>query len=119
MTSDDVARDSGQAMTWHRLQTGAGRILLKVCRLIGCGKVREAKMQVPFVTTVSFADRDGTAIHLQYGVSAGNEREARSELERRLINQELFNYSILEIRRATSTEAASLDLPAGSIKLLN
>ena len=80
---------------------------------------REAKMQVPFVTTVSFADRDGTAIHLQYGVSAGNEREARSELERRLINQELFNYSILEIRRATSTEAASLDLPAGTIKLLN
>ena len=56
-------------------------------------------MQVPFVTTVSFADRDGTAVHLQYGVSAGNEREARSELERRLINQELFNYSILEIRR--------------------
>jgi hypothetical protein len=76
-------------------------------------------MQVPFLTTVSFADRDGTAIHLQYGVSAGNEREARSELERRLINQELFNYSILEIRRATSTEAASLDLPAGTIKLWN
>ena len=76
-------------------------------------------MQVPFVTTVSFADRDGTAIHLQYGVSAGNEREARSELERRLINQELFNYSILEIRRATSSEAASLDLPAGTIRLLN
>jgi hypothetical protein len=50
---------------------------------------------------------------------AGNEREARSELERRLINQELFNYSILEIRRATSTEAASLDLTAGTIKLLN
>jgi hypothetical protein len=98
----------------------AGRILLKFCRLIGSGKVRrEAKMQVPFVTTVSFADHDGTAIHLQYGVSAGNEREARSELERRLINQELFNYSILEIRRATSTEAASLDLPAGTIKLLN
>ena len=39
-------------------------------------------MQVPFLTTVSFADRDGTAIHLQYGISAGNEREARSELER-------------------------------------
>jgi hypothetical protein len=36
-----------------------------------------------------------------------------------LINQELFNYSILEIRRATTTEAASLDLPAGTIKLLN
>jgi hypothetical protein len=76
-------------------------------------------MQVPFVTTVSFPDRDGTSVHLQYGVSAGNEREARREIERRLINQELFNYSILEIRRATSVEAESLDLPAGSIRLLN
>jgi hypothetical protein len=76
-------------------------------------------MHVPFVTTVSFADRDGTAVHLQYGVSAGDETEARSEIERRMINQELFNYSILEIRRATSSEAACLDLPAGTIKLLN
>ena len=76
-------------------------------------------MQVSFVTTVSFADRDGTAVHLQYGVSAGSETEARSEIERRLINQELYNYAILEIRRATSVEAASLDLAAGSIKLLN
>ena len=76
-------------------------------------------MQVPFVTTVSFADRDGSAIHLQYGVSAGNEREARSELERRLLNQELYNYSILEVRRATSSEAQSLALPAGAIRLLN
>jgi hypothetical protein len=75
-------------------------------------------MQVPFVTTVSFADRDGT-VHLRYAVSAGNEREARSEIERRLINQELYNYSIAEIRRATSREAAELDLPAGSIMLLN
>ena len=76
-------------------------------------------MRVPFVTTVSFADRDGLAVHLQYGVSAGSETEARSEIERRLINQELYNYSILEIRPATSLEAASLDLAAGSIKLLN
>jgi len=76
-------------------------------------------MQVPFVTTVSFADRDGTAIHLQYGVSAGNEREARSELERRLINQEIYSYSISEIRRATSSEAETLNLPQGSIILLN
>jgi hypothetical protein len=80
---------------------------------------QEAKMHVPFVTTVSFADRDGTAVRLQYGVSAGNEREARSELERRLINQELYNYSILEVRPATSVEAQSLDLPAGTIRLLN
>jgi hypothetical protein len=80
---------------------------------------RDATMQVPFVTTVSFADRDGTAVRLQYGVSAGNAREARSELERRLINQELYNYSILEVRPATSVEAESLDLPAGTIRLLN
>jgi hypothetical protein len=76
-------------------------------------------MHVPFVTTVSFADRDGMTVRLQYGVSAGNAGEARSELERRLINQELYNYSISEIRMATSSEAASLDLSPGSIKLLN
>jgi hypothetical protein len=76
-------------------------------------------MQVPFVTTVSFADRDGMTIRMQYGVAAGSENEARSELERRLINQEVYNYSISEIRRATSSEAEALNLPAGSIKLLN
>jgi len=76
-------------------------------------------MQVSFVTTVAFADRDGVTIRMQYGVAADSEREARSELERRLINQEVYNYSISEIRRATSSEAASLNLAAGSIKLLN
>jgi hypothetical protein len=76
-------------------------------------------MQVPFVTTVSFADRDGMTVRMQYGVAADSEREARSELERRLINQEVFNYSISEIRRATSSEAESLNLTAGSIRLLN
>jgi len=49
-------------------------------------------MQMPFVTTVSFADRDGTAVHLQYGVSAESETEARSAIERRLINQELYHF---------------------------
>ena len=76
-------------------------------------------MYVPFVTTVSFADYSGGTVHLQYGVSAGDEREARNEIERRLINQELYNYSIVEIRQATSGEAASLNLTAGAIKLLN
>jgi hypothetical protein len=76
-------------------------------------------MQVPFVTTVSFADRDGMTVRMQYGVAVDSEREARSEIERRLINQEVFNYSISEIRRATSSEAESLNLTAGSIKLLN
>jgi len=76
-------------------------------------------MQVPFVTTVSFADRDGMTVHLQYGVAALTEHEARSELKRRLINQEVYNYSISEIRRATSSEAESLNLAAGCIILLN
>ncbi len=76
-------------------------------------------MNVPFVTTVAFADHDGKTAHLQYGVAADSEHQARSELERRFLNQELYKFSILEIRRATSSEAAALDLPAGGIKLLN
>ena len=76
-------------------------------------------MYVSFVTTVSFADRDGMTVNLEYGVSAGDAHEARSEIERRLINQELFNYSILEIRPATSNDVEALNLPAGGIKLLN
>jgi hypothetical protein len=76
-------------------------------------------MYVPFVTTVAFADQDGMTVCLQYGVSAGDESEARNELQRRLLSQELYNYSISEIRRATSREAAELNLTAGSIKLLN
>jgi len=76
-------------------------------------------MPVPFVTTVSFADPDGMTVDLRYGVSAGSVREARNELERRLINQEVYNYSISEIRPATSSEAAALNLTAGAIKLLN
>ncbi len=76
-------------------------------------------MNVPFVTTVAFADHDGKTASLQYGVSAGTENEARSELERRFLSQELYKFSILEIRRATTSETASLNLSAGAIKLLN
>jgi hypothetical protein len=76
-------------------------------------------MNVPFVTTVAFADNDGKTAHLQYGVCAGNEGEARDELKRRFLSQELYKFSILEIRRATSSEAESLNLVAGGIKLLN
>lgn len=76
-------------------------------------------MNMPFVTTVAFADHDGKTAHLQYGVAADNEREARSELERRFLNQELYKFSILEVRRATSSEAAALNLAAGGIKLFN
>ena len=84
------------------------------------GKLKKGSaMQVPYVTTVSFADRDGVTVNLQYGVAAPSEREARSELQRRLINQEIYNYSISEIRPATSSEAQELNLPAGTIILLN
>ncbi len=76
-------------------------------------------MQVPYVTTVSFADRDGMTVRLQYGVAAPSENEARNELQRRLINQEIYNYSISEIRPATSSEAQELNLAAGGIILLN
>ncbi len=76
-------------------------------------------MQVPYVTTVSFADRDGLTVRLQYGVAAPSENEARSELQRRLINQEIYNYSISEVRPATSSEAQMLNLAAGGIILLN
>jgi hypothetical protein len=76
-------------------------------------------MTVPFVSTVAFADHNGKTAHLKYGVSAGNEREARSELQRRFLSQELYKFSILEIRPATSSEAETLNLSAGGIKLLN
>jgi hypothetical protein len=84
------------------------------------GQIKKGSaMQVPFVTTVSFASRDGMTVQLQYGVAAQTENEARSELQRRLINQEVHNYRISEVRRATSSEAESLNLPAGAIILLN
>lgn len=76
-------------------------------------------MYMPFVTTVAFASRDGASTNLQYGVSAGNEAEVRTEIHRRLINQEICNYSIVEVRLATRDEAELLNLPAGSIRLLN
>jgi hypothetical protein len=101
------------------LQQAAGSILLKFGRLDMSNVKKGSPMQLPFVTTVSFADRDGMTVHLQYGVAAPSEREARTELERRLINQEIYNYSISEVRQATSSEAESLNLPAGSIILLN
>jgi hypothetical protein len=99
--------------------SGAGRILLKFCRLDAVQHKKGSRMHVPFVTTVSFADHNGTAVNLHYGVSAGSETEARKELVRRLINQELYNYSIVEVRPATSSEAASLNLPAGAARLLD
>ena len=100
-------------------EASIGSILLKFSRLDDAGVGMGSAMNLPFVTTVAFADHDGKTAHLQYGVSAGNENEARNELERRFLSQELYKFSILEVRRATSSEAASLNLSAGSIKLIN
>ena len=38
----------------------------------------ESTMQMPFVTTVSFADRDGMIVLLQYGVAAPSESLVQS-----------------------------------------
>jgi hypothetical protein len=79
---------------------------------------REAIMQWPFKTTVKFAGRDGNVVRLQYAVSAMSEREAKQELERRLLGQEVFGYTVEDVVAATGMEAAQLRLPQGCIQLL-
>ena len=68
-------------------------------------------MQWPFKTTVRFAGRDGNPVRLQYAVSAASGSEAKSELERRLLGQEVFGYIIEDAVAATGQEAAQLNLP--------
>ncbi len=82
------------------------------------GPTWEIAMFWPFKTTVRFVDRDGTIQRLHYAVSAGNWRDAKMELERRLLNQEVFGYTIEEIIASTGQEAATLNLPAGCVQLL-
>ncbi len=75
-------------------------------------------MYWPFKTTVSFRDDNGRQIRLTYAVSAGDMIEAKCELERRLLSQEVFGYTIERIVAATKEEAAEFNLPAGCIALL-
>ena len=75
-------------------------------------------MQWPFKTTVRFAGRDGNVVRLQYAVSAMSESEAKQELERRLLGQEVFGYTVEDIVAATGKEAAQFNLPDGCIQLL-
>ena len=75
-------------------------------------------MQWPFKTTIKFAGRDGNVVRLQYAVSAMSEREAKQELERRLLGQEVFGYTVEDVVAATGMEAAQLQLPEGCIQLL-
>jgi hypothetical protein len=75
-------------------------------------------MQWPFKTTIKFAGRDGNVVRLQYAVSAMSERDAKQELERRLLGQEVFGYTVEDVVAATGMEAAQLQLPEGCIQLL-
>ena len=75
-------------------------------------------MQWPFKTTVRFAAGDGNVIRLQYAVSAMSGSEAKTELERRLVGQEVFGYVVEEVVAATGQEAAQLKLPDGCVQLL-
>ena len=75
-------------------------------------------MYRPFKTTVKFKSDDGRDVRLQYLVSADNSIEAKCELERRFLNQEVFGYKIETIVAATFEEAAIFKLPAGCVQLL-
>jgi len=75
-------------------------------------------MYWPFKTTILFVDVDGCERRLRYAVSAGNVVEARSELERRLLGQEVDGYTVESVIAVTVGEAANLRLPAGCVQLL-
>ena len=58
-------------------------------------------MYWPFKTTVKFATDDAQEIRLEYLVSAKSSIEAKSELERRLLGQEVFGYIVEKVVAAT------------------
>ena len=68
-------------------------------------------MYWPFKTTVKFATDDAQEIRLEYLVSAKSSIEAKSELERRLLGQEVFGYIVEKVVAATKQEAAFFRLP--------
>ena len=63
-------------------------------------------MHWPFKTTAKFLTDDGRELRLEYLVSANNSVAAKYELERRLIGQEVFGYTIEKVEPATKQEAA-------------
>ena len=75
-------------------------------------------MYWPFKTTVKFATYDAQEICLEYLVSAKSSIEAKSELERRLLGQEVFGYIVEKVVAATKQEAAIFRLPSGCVQLL-
>jgi hypothetical protein len=75
-------------------------------------------MYWPFKTTVKFAADAAQEIRLEYLVSAKNSIDAKSELERRLLGQEVFGYIVEKVVAATKQEAAMFKLPSGCVQLL-
>jgi hypothetical protein len=75
-------------------------------------------MNWPYKTTVRFKNDHGREIRLTYAISAGDMIEAKCELERRFLSQEVFGYTIERIVAATKEEAAKFNLPAGCVVLL-
>ena len=75
-------------------------------------------MYWPFKTTVRFQSRDGMEARLDYLVSAGNMVEAKNELQRRFVDEEIIGYKVESVVAATKEEAAAFLLPAGCIMLL-
>ncbi len=71
-----------------------------------------------FKTTLKLVDVNGKVQRLLYVVSAANDTEAKSEIERRFQEHEIYAYTVETIVAATQTEAALLNLPAGCVQLL-
>jgi hypothetical protein len=78
----------------------------------------DVKMHWPFKTTVKFTTDGAQEIRLEYLVSAKSSIEAKSELERRLLGQEVFGYIVEKVVAATKQEAAIFRLPSGCVQLL-
>jgi hypothetical protein len=72
----------------------------------------------PFLTTVKFKTEDGGVVRLEYAVSAIDRNHAKSELKRRFLDQEVFEYVVEKVTAATSLEALALKLPERCVMLL-
>ena len=75
-------------------------------------------MRWPFKTTVKFTTDGAQEVRLEYLVSANSSIAAKCELERRLIDQEVFGYIVEKVVAATKQEAAIFRLPSGCVQLL-
>ncbi len=72
----------------------------------------------PFKTTVRIEGIGGKAPRVHYIVSAADDREAKSEIERRLREQEIYGYAVESVIAATVIEAEGLNLPARCVQLV-